>query len=98
MRGLERGDKTFSHGGPSHIVPLDRDDDRAVVGLTDRKTVEMGDARNRGSVVQVSHDLSALLKGEAIVFILAVGSLEDKLALAGNVPELTQGGDGERLS
>ena len=46
---------------------------------------------------RLGHDLDALLKGEAVVFVLAVRGLEDELALTGNVPELPEGGDDERL-
>ena len=49
------------------------------------------------SIVELGHDLDALLKGEGVVFVLAVRGLEDKLALTGNVPELREGGDDKRL-
>ena len=91
IRGLERRDESLGHWGPRHIVPLDRDDHGAVIGLADGEAVEMGDAGNRRSIVQLGHDLGALLKGEGVVFVLAVRGLEDKLALTGNVPELRRG-------
>ena len=57
----------------------------------------MGDAGNRRSIVQLGSNLDALLKGEGVVFVLAVRGLEDELALTGDVSELREGGDDKRL-
>ncbi|HEY5705109.1 MAG TPA: hypothetical protein VIS96_06005 [Terrimicrobiaceae bacterium] len=62
------------------------------------RCVEMGDAGNRRRFVQLGHNLGALLKGEGVVFVLAVRGLEDELALTGDVPKLPEGGNDERLS
>ncbi len=82
---------------PRDVIPLDGDDHRAVVGLADGKPVEVGHAGDRRGVVQIGHDLNALLEGEGGVLVRAGRGLTDKCRLTGDVPELSESRDNERL-
>ncbi len=60
------------------IIPLDWDDHGAVFGLADGEPFETGDTRDRRAVVQVGHQLGALLEGDTLLFVSAVRGLKDE--------------------
>src|SRR5271157_1979068 len=95
--GLERGDETLGHRRPRYVIPLDWDDHGAVFGLADGESFEMGDTGDRRAVVQIGHQLDALLEGDGVVFVLAGRGLTDEFRLTWDVAELREGGDEDRL-
>jgi hypothetical protein len=97
MGGFERGDEMLGQRRPCCVIPLDGDDDRAIVSLADSEAVEMGDANDRRAVVQIGHQLDALLEGDGVVFFLAGRGLPDQFRLTWDVAELRECGDEDRL-
>src|SRR5208337_1694482 len=95
--GFERGDKTLGHRRPCYVVPLDWNDHGPVIGLADGEPAEMRDAGDRPAVVQIGHQLGTLLEGDRVVFVLAGRGLTDEFGLAGDVAELREGCDEDRL-
>ena len=57
----------------------------------------MGDTNHRRAVVQIGHQLNALLVGDGVVFVLAGRGLTDEFRLTRDVPELREGGDEDCL-
>jgi hypothetical protein len=57
----------------------------------------MSDASDHRAVVQICHQLDALLISDGIVFVLTGCGLSDQCRLAGEVAELREGGDESRL-
>ena len=57
----------------------------------------MSDASDRRAVVQIGHQLDALLVSDGVVFVLAGRGLTDECRLTGDVAELREGGDENRL-
>ena len=57
----------------------------------------MSDASDRRAVVQIGRQLDALLVSDGVVFVLAGRGLTDECRLTGDVAELREGGDEDRL-